>query len=104
MALPPGLAVAAVSANDVPRPAFAQNHKALNPQAGRVGCQGHRGRGGWRGRGRGAGSGRHRAGEEGCPVGRSNYSTVEVEHMLESIRESLPISGAEWDLVADHHY
>ena len=41
------------------------------------------------------------AGEGGHPVGRLNYSTQELEHMLESIHEYLPISGTEWDLVAD---
>jgi hypothetical protein len=33
-------------------------------------------------------------------MGRSNYSPTEVEHMLKSVREYLPISGLEWDLVA----
>ena len=47
--------------------------------------------------------GRFQTGEGGCPVGRSNYSNLEVEHMLESICENLPISGAELDLVADCH-
>ena len=28
---------------------------------------------------------------------------TKVEHMLESIRQYLSLSGAEWDLAADHH-
>lgn len=41
--------------------------------------------------------------EGGRPMGRSNYSPTEVDHMLESIREYLPISGLEWELVAQRH-
>ena len=36
-------------------------------------------------------------------MGRSNYSTAELDEMLDSVCESLLISGAEWDLVAMHH-
>jgi hypothetical protein len=39
----------------------------------------------------------------GIPLGRSNYCTSEVYHMFKSIRELLPISGLEWNLVADRH-
>ena len=34
---------------------------------------------------------------------QSNYSPTEVEHMLESVREYLPVSGLEWGLVAQCH-
>jgi len=53
--------------------------------------------------GRGGVSGQFHAGEGGHLVDRANYSVTELEHVLESIREHLPISGAEWDLVAEHH-
>ena len=36
-------------------------------------------------------------------MGRRNYSPTKVEHMLECVREYLPISGLEWDLVAQRH-
>jgi hypothetical protein len=48
-------------------------------------------------------SGWFHAGEGGHLEDRANYSVTELEHMRESIREHLPISGAEWDLVAEHH-
>ena len=34
-------------------------------------------------------------------MGRTNYSMSELEHMLESACQYLPILGAEWDLVAE---
>ena len=34
-------------------------------------------------------------------VGRANYSVSELEHMLESVCQFLPISDIEWDLVVD---
>ena len=65
-----------------------------------------RGRG-QRGRGRGGGrrpsEGGRRPGEDGQALGRSNYSAAELDVMLESVREILPISGAEWELVASRH-
>ena len=51
----------------------------------------------------GGGSGRFCQGEGGCQFGRSNYTTSELLHMLESTHEIPSISGAEWDLVALHH-
>ena len=36
-------------------------------------------------------------------MGHTNYSPNEIKHMLESVREYLPISGLEWDLVVHHH-
>lgn len=33
----------------------------------------------------------------------TNYSPKEVKHVLNSAREYLPISGMEWDLVAQPH-
>jgi len=84
---------------NAPPPATEQNNQA----AGRGTGRGHGERGERGGRGGRANSGRFHAGEGGRPVGSSNYSTKEVEHMLESIREYLPISGSEWDLVADRH-
>ena len=36
-------------------------------------------------------------------MGHSNYSAAELDVMLESVREILPLSGAEWDLVATRH-
>ncbi len=65
---------------------------------GRGAAQGG-GRGG-HGHGRGRGRGR---GEGGRPMGRSNYSQMEVFNMLESVREYLPISGLEWELAAQRH-
>ena len=74
--------------------------------AGRTGGRGG-GRGGGRAAGRGAGrGGRGRGrgrGEGGRPIGRTNYSQTEIFNMLDSIREYLPISGMEWDLVAQRH-
>ncbi|KAL3799247.1 hypothetical protein HJC23_012972 [Cyclotella cryptica] len=34
---------------------------------------------------------------------QAGWAAEELEHVLESISEYLPISGAEWDLVADRH-
>ena len=65
-----------------------------------------RGRG-QRGRGHGCGrrpsESRQRPGEGGRALGHSNYSAAELDVMLESIWEILPISGAEWDLFATNH-
>jgi len=36
-------------------------------------------------------------------MGRSNYTQTEVFNLLESVRHYLPISGQEWDLVAQRH-
>jgi len=41
--------------------------------------------------------------EGGRPMGRLNYTPTEIDHMLESVREYLPISGLEWELVAQRH-
>ena len=74
-----------------------------------VGCgRGHGGRGcggvnGGCGGGNGGSSGQFCQGEVGCQEGRSNYSRIELDHMLEISRKILPISGAEWDLVAACH-
>ena len=72
---------------------------------GGPGCEGHgRGRGrGHDGHGHGGGSGRFRQGEGGRQVGRSNYANSELLQMLEFAHDILPISGAEWDLVASCH-
>ena len=90
-------------------------HEVAPPAPGRAvpargrGGPGREGRGPGRGRGRdgrrgrGVGSGRFRQGEGGRQAGRSNYSNNKLMHMLEFARDILPISGAEWDLVALHH-
>ncbi len=90
-------------------------HEVAPPAPGRAvaargrGGPGREGRGPGRGRGRdgrrgrGVGSGRFRQGEGGRQAGRSNYSNNELIHMLEFVRDILPISGAEWDLVASRH-
>lgn len=63
------------------------------------------------GAGRGAGHGEGHGGRErgrgrgkgGCPIGHTNYSPTEIMNMLDSIRDYLPISGLEWDPVAQCH-
>jgi len=98
----PGVAVAApVPDGDVPVPAVAAAAAVGGRGRGR-GSRG-RGRGAQGGRVRGGGSGRFRQGEGGRQLGRTNYSSSELDHMLEFARELLPISGAEWDLVASRH-
>ncbi len=37
-------------------------------------------------------------------VGRRNYSSDEVAHLLEIVEEILPILGAEWELVERRHF
>jgi hypothetical protein len=87
---------------DVPPAAIAV--ATQNPPGCGVGRAAARGCGGRGGRkGRGGGSGRFCAGEGGHPVGRDNYSMSELEYLLESVCRYLPISGAEWDLVAQQH-
>jgi hypothetical protein len=39
----------------------------------------------------------------GHQLGRSNYIISELEYMLKSVRNTIPILGAEWDLVASCH-
>ena len=34
---------------------------------------------------------------------RSNYSPMEIYNLLDGVHENLPISGMEWDLVAQCH-
>jgi hypothetical protein len=73
-----------------------------------TGGRGHGRGGGGRGRGRGRGEGGHGrgrgrgrgCGEGGRPPGCSNYSNNELDLLLESVREILPISGREWEEVA----
>ncbi len=97
----PGVAVAApVPDGDESVPAAAA--AAVGGRGRGRGSRG-RGRGTRGGRGRGGGSGRFRPGEGGRQLGRTNYSRSELDHMLEFTREILPISGAEWDLVASRH-
>jgi hypothetical protein len=36
-------------------------------------------------------------------MGRSNYSQTDVFNLIESVGHYLPISGLEWDLVAQRH-
>ena len=43
------------------------------------------------------------AGEGGHPVSRANCSMSELEHVLESVCQYLPISEAEWDLGPQQH-
>jgi hypothetical protein len=71
--------------------------------AGRASVRG--GRAGGRGQsgGRAGRGGRGGRISTGRPIGRTNYSADEVEHMFDSIREYLPISGLEWELVAQRH-
>ena len=39
-------------------------------------------------------------------IGRSNYLVAELDHLLKLkvVADSLPISGVEWDVVADNHF
>lgn len=48
-------------------------------------------------------SGSFRSGKRGFSAGRSNYTIVDIEHLLEPIYHDIPISCAEWDLMAEHH-
>ena len=98
----PCVAVAApVQDCDVPAPALV----AAAAVGGRGrGCGSHGcGHGAQGGCGRRGGSGHFPPGEGGCQLGRTNYSSSELDYMLEFAREILPISGAEWDLVASRH-
>jgi hypothetical protein len=55
------------------------------------------------GHGCGVGSKRFFQREGGHQLGRSNYIISELEYMLKSVRNIIPILGAEWDLVASCH-
>ena len=81
-----------------PTPTGARGHGHGGGGRGRGRGRGDGGRGLVRGRGRGRGRG-----EGGRPPGRSNYSNDELDLLLESVREILPISGREWEEVATRH-
>ncbi len=36
-------------------------------------------------------------------MGHSNYTQTEIFNMMDAVHEYLPISGLEWDLVAQRH-
>jgi hypothetical protein len=92
--LPP---VAVAAATDNPLPATVAPFLPVDAGTAEQNSQSD-GQGGGTCRPAGHGQG-GRGGKRGCLVVRANYSVTE----LESIREHLPISGVEWDLVVENH-